>query len=281
VGAPSREGVRRLTRFMRITYLGVAVAVFFIGLSLFVLTEDTDSSFAWTINPPITAAFLGAGYWSGLLMLILAAREQTWAAARVAVPVAFTLDTALLLATFIHLERFHMDTVIGWLWLITYSSLLVALPIALHRQLAEPGGDPPRVAPIPGWMRRMMAVQAAGLFGLGLALFVAPSDVGEIWPWELTPLTGRAVGGMLMTHAAAAAVVAYEGAWERVYAPSVSSVLLGVLHAIVLVRYGDTLDWGHVGTWAYVAFAAGALVAGAYAWREAAVARRTPEPALA
>ena len=32
------------------------------GFQLFVLTDRTEDFFAWTIDPPLTAAFLGAGY---------------------------------------------------------------------------------------------------------------------------------------------------------------------------------------------------------------------------
>jgi hypothetical protein len=36
----------------------------------------------------------------------------------------------------------------------------------------------------------------------GLALFIAPTHVGDIWPWSLTPLTGRVIGGWYLSGAA-------------------------------------------------------------------------------
>lgn len=61
---------------------------FLIGLPLVLLTTQTAAYFAWTIEPPMTAAFLGANYWSSALLTLLAARETLWARGRVAVSVA-------------------------------------------------------------------------------------------------------------------------------------------------------------------------------------------------
>lgn len=36
--------------------------VFLAGVQLFVFSERTDEYFAWTIQPPVGAALLGAGY---------------------------------------------------------------------------------------------------------------------------------------------------------------------------------------------------------------------------
>ena len=41
-----------------------AFLVFLAGLVLFVFPLRTAEWFAWTVNPPMTAVFLGAAYWS-------------------------------------------------------------------------------------------------------------------------------------------------------------------------------------------------------------------------
>ena len=74
--------------------------------------------------------------------------------------------------------------------------LLVGL---LVLQLRVPGSDPPREAPLPGWIRAVLALQAAALIGVGAALFIAPVDVADaIWPWTLTSLTGRVIAAWLI-----------------------------------------------------------------------------------
>ena len=36
-------------------------------------------TFAWTIQPPLTAAFLGAGYAAGFVLVVLSLRDPVWA----------------------------------------------------------------------------------------------------------------------------------------------------------------------------------------------------------
>lgn len=56
-----------------------------VGISLYLLSGTTNVYFSWTINPPLTAAFLGAGYLASTLLELLSAREKVWARARPAV----------------------------------------------------------------------------------------------------------------------------------------------------------------------------------------------------
>lgn len=47
---------------VRLFMLAAAVFVAAAGISLFFLGAATSHYFAWTIQPPVTAAFLGGGY---------------------------------------------------------------------------------------------------------------------------------------------------------------------------------------------------------------------------
>jgi hypothetical protein len=78
---------------MRGLLLAAGALVFLAGFQLFILTGQTDLYFAWTIQPPLTAAFLGAGYFPSFLLEVLAAREREWARTRIAVPAIFTFTT--------------------------------------------------------------------------------------------------------------------------------------------------------------------------------------------
>jgi hypothetical protein len=100
------SSVQPLTVGMRVLLLVFCVTVFTAGFQLFVLAEYTERFFAWTINPPLTAAFLGANYWGSLPLVLMSAREHTWA--RVAVPGVLVFTVLTLVATLIHIDRFHM-----------------------------------------------------------------------------------------------------------------------------------------------------------------------------
>src|ERR687885_2726681 len=101
--------------------LGVTLVI--IGFPLVALTTRTDTFFSWTIQPPLTAAFLGACYWGSAVLVVASARRSRWECARVAVPGIVTAGVFLLLATLIHYDRFHMDKATGWTWLVLYALL--------------------------------------------------------------------------------------------------------------------------------------------------------------
>jgi hypothetical protein len=61
-----------------------AVLAIIAGIQLYILTDYTEHFFAWTIAQPLSATFLGTGYWTGAALLLFAAREKAWANIRVA-----------------------------------------------------------------------------------------------------------------------------------------------------------------------------------------------------
>jgi hypothetical protein len=195
VDAPvEASSARPLIGGMRAMFVVSCVTVSVAGFQLFVLTEYTDRFFAWTIDVSLTAAFLGASYWGSFALVLVASRQQDWARARVAVPGVWLFTVLTLLATLIHIDLFRMDSVFGWAWLVVYLVVPLGYGVFWVRQLRIAGGDPPRQATLPTWLRLVLGVQAAILLIWGTALFLAPQTTAALWPWALTPLTGQAVG---------------------------------------------------------------------------------------
>jgi hypothetical protein len=267
-----------LTPGMRRLLIIAGVLVFLAGAQLFVFPERTERYFAWTIDVPLTAAFLGAGYWASVVLEWLAARERIWARARVAVPAVFVFTTLTLVATLIHLDLFHLDSSIApstravtWLWIAIYALVPPAMLLLAIIQMHAPGRDPARERELPAWLRRVLAGHAVVLLGLGAALFVAPERVSTLWPWALTPLTGRAVGAWLVGIGVAAAQSVWENAFERVRVALFSYIALALLQLLALARYLDTVSLARAKTWIYVGFLLSMLAVGCYA---TVVARR-------
>src|SRR5688500_10837759 len=102
-----RSSVRRVTVAMRWMLYVAAFFVLCAGIQLFVLTEETDRYFAWTIGVPMTAAFLGAGYWAAGVLEFLIASERIWANARPGAPAVWIFTTLTLIATLLHLDIFR------------------------------------------------------------------------------------------------------------------------------------------------------------------------------
>lgn len=242
------------------------------GIQLFVFADRTDELFAWTIEPPATAALLGAFYWAAAVLAFMSAVQPTWARARIGVPGVLVFIWLTLVLTLIHIDRFHLDDggfpaqLAAWVWLVIYVLEPPALLWAFVVQLRMPGGDPPRDEPLPAWLRALLGPLTASLCGFGAALFVAPLDVGELWPWELTSLTGRAVAAWLVAVGLMLAAILWEDHRTRVRPGMALMIALAPLAVAAPLRFSDGIDFGSASMVAYLAFAALLGGAGLYGW---------------
>lgn len=280
------QGVRQTTAALRVLLRVAAVLVTLAGIQLFVLTTRTDRYFAWTIASPLTAAFLGAGYWASAPLEWLTGRERAWARCRPAVGGVFVFTVLTLAATLLHEDAFHfgpefagITRTVTWTWLAVYVVVPVAFVVLLAGQLRRPGGDPPRAWPLPRWMRATVSVQAAVMLVLGTGLFVDIDRVGPWWPWPLTPLTARAVGAWLVALAVIGFQAVRENDFARLGSIMVSNLLLGVLQVVALARYPGAVDWSPEGS-VYVGFLLSLILVGAHGTRRvlALGVLASPEP---
>lgn len=285
---PPPDSFRRTRRGLRRVLFTASSLVGLAATQLFVLTTHTDRFFAWTIAPPqnrfLTAGFLGASYVASFFLEYLAAREALWARARVAVAPVWLFTVLSLVATWLHIDRFHLGPPLGqpaapltlffgWFWLFIYTVVPIWMGWQWWRQRGDPGVDPPRERPLPGYVRAPLAVQGAAMAVVGVGLFVAPTAVATLWPWPLTPLTARMVGAWLVGFA----VAAYGGLRENDLARSRPAVAaytaLGVLQLVTLARFAGDVDRGSAAVWVYAAFLVSvAAVGGAALWAD----RRAP-----
>jgi hypothetical protein len=260
---------RVLTRGMRMLLTIAGGLVFLAGVQLFVFSERTDEYFAWTIDVPLTAAFLGAGYWASVAYEWLAARERLWANARIAVPSVFSFTSLTLVATLLHIELFHLDQSFGlitrivtWAWIAIYTSVPVFMAVLFVKQMRMRGTDPARVIRMPKPIALVLLVHAILLSAFGALLFIAPERFLSLWPWPLTPLTGRAVGAWLFGLGVAAAHARWENDLRRIRAAAAGYIMIGVLQGIAVARFPDSVAWSEPQSAVYLAVLASMMVVG-------------------
>src|SRR5881397_1503166 len=158
LATPLATGLRWLLRVE-------TAVVLLAGVPLFVGSQQTDQYFAWTIRPPLTAAVLGALYWSAVPFVFLSAREREWAYARMAVPGVLVFTTLGLIATVLHADRFHFTSpvfvarAVAWAWLAIYVLVPPITAILLVSQLRRARGDPARSRPLPRLFTYIVAAQ--------------------------------------------------------------------------------------------------------------------------
>jgi hypothetical protein len=254
---------------------------------LFVLSSDTDRLWAWTIQPPLTAAFLGAGYCAGFILVVLAFRDGIWTHARIPMITVLVFATLTLVATLLHVGRFHfhvhsqMPRLAAWVWLVVYLVVPVALAAAVVRQSRTPGVDTPPRQPMPGWLRALLVVQAVIMLAVGVVLFAHPKAAVSVWPWALTPLTARMVAAWLIAFGFAALLAFWERDLRRLEIDSIGYVVFGVLQLVALIRYGEQVRWGTPAAIGYLIVLPTIPLAGAAGWLMSVRGRRSEYPATA
>ncbi len=177
---------------------------------LYFLPARAATGYAWAIRPPISAAFLGAGYLAGVVataLTVFAARR--WRSIQ---PLAFallTLSIGLLAATLLHTGRFRWGYPPTWVWIAVYALAPVGVVILARRQRANtirPATADPRLRLLRGLSLTCGALMLAG----AVALFAFPADLGRHWPWPLTTLLAQAIAAWIAMIAAALLWCAYD-----------------------------------------------------------------------
>ena len=263
---------RPTLRSMRAAFLIGCVLVSLAGIQLYLLTGHTDRFFAWTIGVPLTAAFLGAFYFTSLALAFGSASRRLWANARVGVPGVELFLVMTLVTTLLHLSKFHLHQGAlvargaAYLWLFIYAAAPTGLAVVMVLQYRVRGADPPQTDPLPSWLRVGVGVHSAAALGFGVALFAAPTATAKIWPWALTPLTARAMASWLLGLGVVLACAFAENDRRRVRVAFPAYTVLGTLQLVAVARYAGDLDGGAVRIGLYLAVLATMVGIGAYGW---------------
>jgi hypothetical protein len=260
-----------LTSYSQFVLYGLVLPLLFIaGVQLFLLSEQTETYFAWTFAAPFSAAFMGAGYWAAMFQAYLGARSKAWVFVRTSMPAALTATVLLTITTFLHLDKFHLASpllitrFVTWVWLIVYVVVPPILAIAWITQSRLPGANVRGDNPLPGWMRGGFVLLAVFTLLSGLGLFFAPESMSTLWPWPVTPLAARAVSSWLSAFGVACVSLALENDIKNGAGTCASLFAFCILELIVVARYASAIDWAKPMAFVYILFLLlGLIIAGA------------------
>jgi hypothetical protein len=155
----------------------------------------------------------------------------------------------MLAATLVHLDRFFLGTVNFYVWLVIYVALPVLLPLIwwLNRD-QDPGPQPCETLE-----PRRLAL-AGGVVGVVLALaslllIFAPSVAASFWPWQLTPLMSRIIGGWVLFAGVGLAFLFFERRYivYRYFLPC-SGIWMAILFFSSFLHL-DNFNFSRAGSW--------------------------------
>jgi hypothetical protein len=274
--SPTAATTRYLLPGMRALLVAFALLTAMAVVALYVLAENTAETFAWTIAPPLTAAFLGAGYAAGFLLVVLSLRDPVWANSRAAVLTIFVFVVLTLTATLLHLDRLHfagdfaalgaVAKAAAWFWFAVYVVVPLAMAALIVLQQRAPGTDPPPRHPVPGVLRAVLTVESVVLLLAGVLVFIDPTTASTLWPWPLLPFTGRVVAAWLLAFGVATALAAVSGDLARLRSSAIAYTVFGALVLLAVARFPDTPAWDRPSSWILVGTAAAVVATGAAGW---------------
>jgi hypothetical protein len=191
----------------------------------------------------MSAIWVGAGYTFGALAITTMLVTGRWTAAIVPVVATWPFAVVMLAATIIHNDRFFTDSAGYTIWLAIYIFLPVALPVMYLAGRAHNPAPNARDLPMPASLCLVLTGAGVLALALGLAMVLAPSLLDQSWPWPLTPLLSRVIGGWVLFLAAGALCTLFEKRYlaYRLYLP-VASVWFAILFVASLFHTGDFRD---------------------------------------
>jgi hypothetical protein len=239
VGRPRDDRVLPETRLVGVIIITILVLAW---IALWLFPERTDVDFAWTIVPLTSPVVIGAGYLAGGYFFLRVITEHRWHHVGAGFPAITVFTLAMLLATVLHLDRFHQGSPLFYLWTLIYVVTPVLVPLVWwHNRKTDPGTlDPVDFRVPPSVQRIVVAGAGIGVVGCFLAI-VSPSLLQGIAPWSLTPLTARIFAGWSLLTFAAVISAIVDGRWSSMRVLLESAIVGQVLTLIALPRVWSDL----------------------------------------
>jgi hypothetical protein len=231
----------RIYPFTKFVAVLLGSVVLFAFIVLYFFPTRTKQLFAWPIAPPMTAMFMGASYANGAIFFACVLFGRSWHRVWAPHVGVFVFATLLLIATFLHWDRFTHGHPVFYIWVLIYVVAPILTPIALLTNWREDQGQPDeRDAIVPLVLRVIWLIPGILFLIAALYAFIKPTWLIPMWPWKGTPLTMRVIVSFYSMLGVAVVAVFREPRWSA-WRIGLSGVI--VWHALTilaaLLRQGD------------------------------------------
>ena len=244
---------------------------------LYLLPERTKDLFAWGISPTMSAMMLGSAYLGGAYFFMRVIFADRWHHVTIGFPAVVAFASAMGIATVLHWDRFSHGSVsfIAWVTLYAVTPVLV-LGFWLRNRSVDPCQPDSWDAALPASWRVGFGVVGLGTLLVALLLFVQPAAMIAIWPWQLTPLTARVLGGMFALPGVVEIGLALDPRWSAARITLQSQIVSLAFMILAIARAWSEFNQSSPATWIFAVGLVTLLLAliGGHLWMDQ---RRAPQ----
>lgn len=269
-----REKRRRDDRVLPETRWLSAIIVPFLVVAfgiLYLLPDHTQELFAWTIRPRMTPMMLAAAYIGGAYFFVCAATFARWHWVKVGFLPVTTFAAFMGIATLLHWNSFNHSHISFFAWAILYfTTPFLVLGAWLRNRHTDPGTPDANDLIVPQTVRLVIGIIGLITLLISIFLFLQPDLMIRVWPWKLTPLTARVVGGLFALTGVGEFCIALDARWSAVRI-ALQSQMIGVTAIVVAIFFSwSNFDQANIFTWGFVGGMLFLLIASPilYLWME-------------
>jgi hypothetical protein len=256
------DRVLAYTRWLALFIVPFLVVAFVI---LYLMPSQTGRFWSWPIPVTMTSMTLAAAYLGGAYFFVQVSRCRHWHEVGVGFLAVTAFATLLGVATLLHWDKFFHDRLAFWLWAGLYFTapfLVIAAWLRNRRYAAPVAAGEVLLRPLE---RDVIVGVSVVALVTGAALFVVPGVMADLWPWPLTPLTGRVIGATMCLGGAGIGVW-FDSRWTSVRLMLQVQTVMLTLVLVAAVRARHELIGSHVLDWPLLLGVVGMLAGSAYLW---------------
>jgi hypothetical protein len=238
------------TRWLSVIIIPFLVVAFGI---LFLMPDHTQELFAWTIRPRMTPMMLAAAYIGGAYFFVRAATLARWHRVKVGFLPVTTFATFMGIATILHWNIFNHSHISFFAWAILYfTTPFLVLGAWLRNRNTDPGTPDANDFIVPQAVRLVIGIIGLITLLISIFLFLQPDFMISVWPWKLTPLTARVMGGLFALTGVGELCIALDARWSAVRI-ALQSQMIGVAAIVVAIFVSwSNFDQANIFTWGFV-----------------------------
>jgi hypothetical protein len=247
---------------------------------LYGLPGRTEQLFAWTIRPDMTPMIMGAGYASGVYFFIRIATSSRWHRVGTPLPGIAAFAFSMLLATFLHWDRFNHDHISFIAWTAIYCvAPFIVIGLWWRNRQTDPGTPEVDDVVVPQFVRGAAGVVGGLVTLTGLVIFLSPDLAIDHAPWLLTQLTARVLAGWMIFPGVISLFLARDARWSSWRIPLQGTAVWVGLILLAIPRGWDDFTGGMSRTLFVIAIVAWLIAAsGVYVVLESRRAQPGPAP---